>query len=62
MSSPIIATFAGTLEVGQRVEHVQTGHLGTVIDHAAGIYWIRWDDVDSGARAFEARLIRPVDA
>ena len=60
-NSPIIATFTGTLETGQRIEHVQTGHLGTVIDHAAGIYLIEWD-APWPSRWFEARLIKPVDA
>jgi hypothetical protein len=61
MTSPIIATFTGTLESGRRVEHVQTGHIGTVVEHLAGSYIIRWD-ADLPVRTFEARLIRPVDA
>lgn len=60
-NSPIIATFAGILETGQRVEHVQTGHLGSVVDNAAGTYLVEWD-ASLPARWFEARLIKPVDA
>lgn len=54
----IIQTFTGILAEGQRVTHKQTGHVGTVVDHAAGSYYIRWDAA-LPARWFEARLISP---
>ena len=61
MSNPVAPEFLGTLAVGQRVEHVQTGHLGTVEHTAAGSYYIRWDAA-LPARWFEGRLIRPTNA
>ena len=62
MSSPAIPTYTGTLPAGTRVAHVQTGHHGTVEDHAAGSYYIRWDAPGCPARWFEGRMIAPANA
>lgn len=57
MSNPVIPTFVGTLPIDARIAHVQTGHLGTVLDHAAGSYLVRWDDNTLPARWFEGRFL-----